>query len=145
MRAAHVGAARAIFDAHPHSSLRDLFASCVFQGAVDVDAGVRSAAAGATRVFFRRFLPEKHAAIFRTVLAKLPPVVVVDEEVEVEDGDGEGLVMLASEQAFAKLSDGGSDNGRRRVLYGGGGRVFGSELPGGRKEEGRRGCYCLRS
>ncbi|CAN0245138.1 unnamed protein product [Ectocarpus fasciculatus] len=119
VRAAQVSAARAIFDAFPDDGLRDPFASLVFRTATDPDSGVRSAAVGATRILFRRFLPEKHGAIFATVLEKLPPVVVVNDRVELEDdddedGDGGGAVMmLASEQAYARLSAGRSENERR--------------------------------
>ncbi|CAN0259152.1 unnamed protein product [Scytosiphon promiscuus] len=67
VRAAHVSAARAIFDAFPEDRLRDRFAALVFRRTTDADAGVRSAAVGATRVLFRRFLPEKHNAIFATL------------------------------------------------------------------------------
>ncbi|CAM9861147.1 unnamed protein product, partial [Ectocarpus sp. 8 AP-2014] len=119
VRAAQVSAARAIFDAFPDDGLRDRFASLVFRRTTDLDSGVRSAAVGATRILFRRFSPEKHGAIFATVLGRLPPVVVVDDRVELEDdddeeGDGEGATtMLASEQAYARLSAGRSENERR--------------------------------
>ncbi|CAN0089500.1 unnamed protein product, partial [Hapterophycus canaliculatus] len=130
VRAAHVSAARAIFDAFQDDRLRERFPALVFRRTTDVDAGVRSAAVGATRTLFRRFLPEKHNAIFATVLARLPPVVVVNDRVEVElddDGDADAddeedeegggggggtTTMLASERAYAKLSDGRSDRER---------------------------------
>lgn len=114
VRAAHLSAARAIFDAFPDDQLRDRFAALVFRRTTDLDSGVRSVAVGATRILFRRFLPEKHNAIFATVLDRLPPVVVVNDQVEVElegEGDEDG-VMFASEQAYAKLSDGRSENER---------------------------------
>eukprot|EP00903_Cladosiphon_okamuranus_P016144 g14899.t1 len=123
VRAAHISAARTVFDAFSDDQqVRDRFAALVCRRTTDLDAGVRSAAVGATRVLFRRFLPEKHNAIFATVLDRLPPVVVVNDrvEVELEDEDGEGEeeegggrgTMLASEQAYAKLSDGRSENER---------------------------------
>ena len=124
VRAAHISAARAIFDAFPDDQLRDRFAALVFRRTTDLDSGVRSAAVGATRILFRRFLPEKHNAIFATVLDRLPPVVVVNDRVEVdlegdddvdedeEEGGGGRTTMLASEHAYAKLSDGRSENER---------------------------------
>lgn len=69
-------------------------------------------------MLFRRFLPGKHQAIFATIVAKLPPVVVVDfddaeHEGEDEDGGGGQAVVVASERAYAKLSSRRSDNERR--------------------------------
>lgn len=121
VRAARISAAKAVFDACPESAFRDDFAACIFAGTTDPDAGVRSVAVGPTRVLYRRFLPGKHSAIFATLLSQLPPVVVSDDKVEVSLGDGgseekdvtEPEVVSASEQAFAKLSKGKSENVQR--------------------------------
>lgn len=119
MRAARISAAKAVFDACPDSAFRDDFAACIFAGTTDPDAGVRSVAVGPTRVLFRRFLPGKHSSIFATLLSQLPPVVVSDDKVEVslsEEKDvTESEVVSASEQAFAKLSKGKSENVQRWV------------------------------
>lgn len=122
VRAARISAAKAVFDACPDSAFRDDFAACIFAGTTDPDAGVRSVAVGPTRVLFRRFLPAKHSAIFATLLSQLPPVVVSDDEVEASIGDGgsekvvtEPEVVSASEQAFARLSKGKSENVQRWV------------------------------
>ena len=89
-------------------------------------------------MLFRRFLPGKHQAIFATIVAKLPPVVVVDgegeEEGEDEDGTGGSVkaAVVASERAYAKLSSRRSDNERRWGLRGEGRNVCrGGECDGG--------------
>lgn len=112
-------AAGAIFEAFPDARLRNDFEFRVFSGTTDLDSGVRSAAVGMTGVLFRRSPPDEHLSTFATIVAKLPPVVVDNSEVEVEiegedeDGDAEGGVMLASEEAFGKLSRGRPANERR--------------------------------
>lgn len=108
MRVAHLSAALALFDADPDGPGKDLFASCVFKAAMDPDAGVRAAAGAATRVLFRRFRPEKHLAIYHTVLARLPPVV--DDpgfgvgSGESSGGQTESRRTTPSHEAYLKLS-----------------------------------------
>lgn len=108
---AHLSTALALFDADPDGPGKDLFASCVFKAVTDPDAVVRSTAGSATCVLFRRFRPEKHSAIFKTVLARLPPVVEgVGSD---ESGEGENNLATQSEQAYAKLSAKFTENERR--------------------------------
>lgn len=108
VRAAHLSAAQALFDADPDGAVKDLFASRVFEALKDPDAMIRVAAGGATRVLFRRFQPERHENIFNTMLAKLPPVVEVDQKQEGDGGEGGGGGdrVTASELAYAKLAAG---------------------------------------
>lgn len=108
MRVAHLSAALALFDADPDGPGKDLFASRAFKATMDPDAGVRAAAGAAMHVLFRRFRPEKHLEIYRTVLARLPPVV---EDPGFDVGSGEGIGgetgsrrMTPSHEAYVELS-----------------------------------------